>query len=267
MTAPILVELCAGTAAVSLAALGGRSLVTYQGNKHGLRAPILEAMGLQPGLQLGGLLWVDPGPYGWLWGELLRPGGVAQAIADVRLYQGLPPRQVWDDLRSRPALTPGQWLLAAAWTRRGNPAFGWYCGPDVVRSDPRRRARKGSNSITLQGVVRRLEQLQQLGPLPVTVHWGDARDIAPAAGCKVYIDPPYVRSSGYGDDLAREAVLQLALQWHLAGSQVYVSEGEPLPLPGWAHTEITRQRRGARSPQSRGVREWLTCSPGAISCS
>ena len=259
-TPPIVVELCAATAAVSMSLLGGRSLVTYQGNKAGLARPVLEAMGLQPGGQAACMLWVEPGPWGWVWQDLLQPGGVARAIADVEAFEGWKPRKVWDHLRALPRMTAGQWVLAAAWTRRGNPAFGWYCGPDVQRTVPR----KGSNSITLQGVVRRLRQLQELGPLPVTVSHGDAREVPPAAGCKAYLDPPYKGTSGYTHELPRADVLQLALDWHAAGSDVYVSEGEPLPLPGWDHLEITRQRRGARSPQSKGVREWLTCSPGAL---
>lgn len=67
----------------------------------------------------------------------------------------------------------------------------------------------------------------------------------------VYLDPPYVGATGYGWDMPRAEVLELAQRWADAGAVVAVSEAEPLELPGWHHLELTREG---------GKPEWLTLS-------
>lgn len=67
----------------------------------------------------------------------------------------------------------------------------------------------------------------------------------------VYLDPPYVGATGYGWDMPRAEVLELARRWADAGAVVAVSEAEPLALEGWHHLELTREG---------GKPEWLTIS-------
>lgn len=84
--------------------------------------------------------------------------------------------------------------------------------------------------------------------------------------CDVYLDPPYLDTTGYGpDDLGRDDVVMLATKWAGAGAQVIVSEAEPLDIPGWHHTEITAQRVGKRSSWQR--REWVTSSAPPVQMS
>lgn len=82
------------------------------------------------------------------------------------------------------------------------------------------------------------------------VHHGDAAELAPVPGFAL-VDPPYVGCTGYGWDMLREAVLELARRWAEAGAVVAVCEAEPLPLDGWHHVELTRPG---------GKPEWLTLS-------
>ena len=97
--------------------------------------------------------------------------------------------------------------------------------------------------------------------LPATIA-PDAREITPPTlppGCVVYMDPPYVNTTGYGNDLPRAEVVELARRWADAGAAVYISEAEPLPeLDGWHTVEITSTRVGQKRTFSKQKREWLT---------
>jgi hypothetical protein len=101
--------------------------------------------------------------------------------------------------------------------------------------------------------------------LPATIV-PDARDIHPPPlppGCVVYFDPPYIGTTGYGNDLTRAEVCEMAERWASAGAAVYISEAEPIAdLDGWHSVEITSTRVGQKRTFSteRGRTEWLTCN-------
>jgi hypothetical protein len=91
----------------------------------------------------------------------------------------------------------------------------------------------------------------------------DARGINPPQlppGSVVYIDPPYVNTTGYAHDLGREAVCEIAERWASAGAWVVISEAEPLAELGWHQVEITGERVGQKRTFSKQQREYLTMS-------
>lgn len=94
----------------------------------------------------------------------------------------------------------------------------------------------------------------------------DARPIEPAdlpPGTVVYIDPPYVGTTGYGHDLPREEVVAMARRWADAGALVCISEQEPIPAlmaDGWYAIDITVTRSGQKRTFSKQQREYLTLS-------
>jgi hypothetical protein len=95
--------------------------------------------------------------------------------------------------------------------------------------------------------------------LQIAVVHADARTVMPQPGAKVYIDPPYVGTQGYGVELPREDVERLALRWHEAGCMVAVSEREPIDLPGAKHYNLTAARTGQhRRSLTKSHSEWLT---------
>ena len=100
-------------------------------------------------------------------------------------------------------------------------------------------------------------------PLPAAIA-PDARAVCPPAnlppGSVVYIDPPYVNTTGYAHDLGRDAVCELAERWASAGAWVVISEAEPLAELGWHHVEITGERVGQKRTFSKQQREYLTMS-------
>jgi hypothetical protein len=104
---------------------------------------------------------------------------------------------------------------------------------------------------------------------PPTALAADARHPDPSSAdlsdCFVFIDPPYVGTTGYAHDLPRADVLAIAERWSNAGALVCISEAEPLPLAGWHHVEITAERVGQARTFSRQKSEFLTMNrPPAV---
>ena len=80
----------------------------------------------------------------------------------------------------------------------------------------------------------------------------------------VYIDPPYVNTTGYRHNLGRDRVVELALAWHAAGATVCISEQEAIPelvAQGWRSVDITGKRQGQKRTFSKQKSEYLTISP------
>ena len=105
-------------------------------------------------------------------------------------------------------------------------------------------------------------RLSNLPTLPASI-LPDARAVDPPQlppGSVVYIDPPYVNTTGYAHDLGREAVCELAERWASAGAWVVISEAEPLTDLGWHQVEITGERVGQKRTFSKQQREYLTIS-------
>jgi hypothetical protein len=83
-------------------------------------------------------------------------------------------------------------------------------------------------------------------------------------GTVVYLDPPYVGTTGYTHALGREQVIQLALRWYKAGAMVAISEQEAIPellALGWRGVDITSRRDGQMRTFSKQQSEFLTISP------
>lgn len=113
MTAPVplFVELCAGTAALSLALHGGltaRPPVSRMGAKTGYAAPLLRVLGLRPGQRAAHYLWCEPDAGVRLLLEAYRDADLAQAAAAIiRGWADEDPRALWERLRAEgPAKCP-----------------------------------------------------------------------------------------------------------------------------------------------------------------
>jgi len=111
-------------------------------------------------------------------------------------------------------------------------------------------------------VPRRLEVAPTL---PATIT-DDARAVDPPQlppGVVVYIDPPYLNTTGYAHTFPRSEWLPIVRRWAEAGALVCVSEAEPIPdlmAEGWHAVEITGERKGQKRTFSKQQREWLTIS-------
>ena len=105
----------------------------------------------------------------------------------------------------------------------------------------------------------------ELPTLPATIT-DDARPLEPPQlppGVVVYIDPPYLNTTGYAHAFPRSEWLPVVRRWKAAGALVAVSEAEPIPdliAEGWHAVEITRERKGQKRTFSKQQREFLTMS-------
>ena len=181
--------------------------------------------------------WTNPGDGGSTF------GGAAFATPIGRLSRA------FEELAgSADAAEVARWTVTQGWGTTG-----YWCGPD--RAGPCGDHPAGwTGSITLDGIRRKLA-----GTLwPAATVEANAYNVAPIPGAVVYIDPPYQGTTGYGTDLPRVDVLDLARRWAAAGAVVCISEAEPLPLDGWHHVEITGCRKGQKRTFSRQQAEWLT---------
>ena len=191
MTCPLFVELCAGTAAVSLrlARARARPPVSRMGAKTGYADAILGLAGLAPGQGAGHYLWCEPDPGCRLLLEAYRDAALAKAAADIiRGWAGEDPRALWERLRAEgpprlPEASPGglpfaqevaRWQVLGAWAfRRGEPDSGYA---------PRAESRVGTGGYIRNGTDASLPHLsaamREVGALPATIA-PDARQVDP----------------------------------------------------------------------------------------
>lgn len=319
---PLLVELCAGTAALSLRLerAGARPPVSRMGAKTGYSDAILALAGLEPGDMAGHYLWCEPDDGVRLLLHAYRDADLAREAARIiRSWADEEPRALWERLRAEgPARCPPVDAREVArslaiWGmcyRQGDPSSGGPVLPgerysdstpegvadrltgglpatihdDATTLDPREVARltllgawsyrqgqpesgaatpADCHQTSADGVANRIGSS---ATLPATIH--DDATTAPIpdplpAGTIVYMDPPYVGTTGYAHDLDRPAVVRLAQQWAAAGARVMISEAVPIEALvscGWHAVEITAMRVGQRRTFSKQQREWVTCS-------
>ncbi len=325
----LLVELCAGTAALSWASAGLKFPVSRMGSKSGYAHAILSSVGLREGDPLPRYLWNEPDPELARTLALLASPGGAQAVAAVI--------RSWIPCPNGHEADGGSWCLeCATWTngeptedvehverKRDGTIRRWASGPSTGKQDARRlweRLRKerpeasparecallymqsrntGKKPTFVRGGEwrsmtgdgergptftpeyqppnaagqfggefnsRRMVAgtLDSLAPLPATVVCGRAEDVSPPPDCSrvlVYIDPPYLNTTGYAHKFDRAAVVAVARRWAEAGAHVVISEAEPIPelvADGWTFSDIADARIGQRRTFSRQQREVLT---------
>jgi hypothetical protein len=331
---PLLVELCAGTAALSLRLerSKARPPVSRMGAKTGYADAILSRMGLHPGQGAEHYLLCEPDDGCRLLLEAYRDRALALASAEhIRGWKDEEPRALWERLREEgPAKCPpvdprevARWATVQGWAYAGTglmdpakaglgnidskgrrwgvsdqawiatrlttlPTLPATITDDARTVDPREVARwcfirrltngvgdgfaehgGGYNPKTGERWAWRWDRnripLEDLPTLPATIT-DDARTVDPPqlpAGSWVYIDPPYVGTTGYGHDLGRPEVIALARRWREAGAHVAVSEAEPIAeliADGWHAHELSRERVGQKRTFSKQQREVLTIS-------
>ena len=177
MTCPLFVELCAGTAALSLRLHHPRARppVSRMGAKTGYADVILRCLGLRPGGQADRYLWCEPDAGVRLLLHAYTDRALAMAAADIiRSWKDEEPRALWERLRAEgPAVCPpvdarevARWLTRHALT-------GLSGGYDSAAERTARGERWGGD--VRDFVPRRLDQTPTL---PATIA-DDARAVDP----------------------------------------------------------------------------------------
>ena len=83
---------------------------------------------------------------------------------------------------------------------------------------------------------------------------GTAGDLS---GVVVYMDPPYLGTTGYLHDFGRDEVVEIAYEFDQLGAVVAISEAEVV-IPEWNAVEITAGRKGHKRTFSKQQAEWVT---------
>jgi len=175
VSVPLFVELCAGSAAVTLRLIGGpnaRPPISYMGSKRGLAHAIGAVLGLRSGQGADAVVLVEAGPWAKAWRLLTTPEG-CRAVADViRGWVGEDARALWDRLRAEPvpdgeAEAVGAWMVSESWTLHGAD----FSGPFARK--PRPSNPNSAGAMTLGGFVDRAAALSALSWPPVQVVEGD----------------------------------------------------------------------------------------------
>lgn len=263
---PLFVEVCAGTAAVSLRLhrRGARPPVSRMGSKAGYADTILAALGLTPGQGAERYLWAEADPGVRLLLAAYTDRRLAQGAAEIiRGGAGEEPRALWERLRAEGPCkgAPGadarevaRFILMGVWSYRQSEPDSGFIGPGQRRQDTTATA-------TATAVERVAFGLRGLVV--------DRADFSPPklpAGTVVLMDPPYRNTTPYAHDLPRGEVVRIARAWRDAGARVAVCEAEPigeLVEEGWAFIDIADQRVGQKRTFSKQQREVLTMSEPA----
>lgn len=280
-----LVELCAGSAAVSLRWLHphAKPPIAYQGGKRAYADAILLAMGLRPGggQRAGRVVLVEAGPWGEAWAHWAA-GGIPDTVERLRAWAGEDPRALWTRLKDAPVPTEraervATWAVLSVWSYARKPiradgarwrTHGFNVGMAYAVDYYRRlREQDGGPPAWLHWTQQTDFRLPQLiaafDALPdlsrVEVHHGDVRTVSPLSDATVYIDPDYDGTTGYGHSLPRADVLAIADAWRAAGCTVAVSEATPLPLEAWYAHRLPKADGPGRN-YSKQQSEWLTLS-------
>jgi hypothetical protein len=260
-----LVELCAGTASVSLWALVRAAPLTgFMGSKRRYAPQLVQALDCD---RPDRVVLVDAGPWGDVWSVLQDEFHRARAVQLLTVWDeyDLPP--LFDRLVSRapssdPAERVAQYLCLQARSASGTPI--WWSAEAERWENPTgskteaAHQRGGCDASTRQRggcrgmqrpatLARRVRALDRLPWDRVSVVHGLVGTVAPIPGAVVLLDPPYQGSPRYAALLSRADVLAVACRWAAASCRVAVSEAEPLPLDGWTARRLAD-------------REWVTAS-------
>ena len=290
-------EFPAGLASVSLRLHGGpgcRPPISRMGNKAGYAETILWTLGLTAGKSAGAYVWAEADDDVR---ALLRaypdPALLLQIAEIIRGWADEEPRALWERLRAErkargprvdadPAGSAGAEFATPAGDVAGafeiaahsflhQGSFG-YKGPEAGIGRP-----EGMEAHDTHGAIR-----------PVTAILGDsfpriasswptvavlpripsAADLAlwlgtpgDLDGVVVYMDPPYLDTTGYLHDLGRADVVRHALDFASMGAHVAISEAVALPelmALGWHVADITGGRKGQKRTFSKQQGEYLT---------
>jgi hypothetical protein len=251
-----LIELCAGSAALTWGLCEQPKLLGFMGSKDRYVSQIVDIWGLP---EITNFVLNDPGFWGVIWEAYCQ--GLFGAIADQI--------ESWDYCESRDLFhfcgrhKDESDLIFRASTRLcllastyGGGETGGYKGKHIHCESvdgfiPSRKS-----------LIKRIRQFDNLSNFNNIISSSVcATKIIPKPGCWVYIDPPYSGSLGqYETKLSKFQVILLAKKWKRQGSAVAVSESIPLDRAlgeGWESRELMTEK-GQYRKNANGLREYLT---------
>lgn len=265
-------DICCGSGAITLALLSRGRVAPPAGYMGGKRYYATDIIRLMGGWQSPGrVVLCDAGPWGAWWHLVLTEGHgdrVAAAVARLARHrlQGADLHRWLCEARPADAIEQAAAFIALqASAARGRPVVplpdGRWRTEGYAHLSDSARAKGFTERLRPALLAQQVLDAVMLDWPPTTVVHGDAAAVEPAGG-RVVIDPPYLDTTSYDDDLDRHQVCAIARRHADSGALVGVCEAEPLglrpsPLVGWTSTRL---RRAGRMPRAARVEEWLTTS-------
>jgi hypothetical protein len=247
-----LVELCAGSAAITRKILGLNKLMGFMGSKDRYVDSILTYFRIP---NIKSFILNDPGYFGVIW-KAFSIGvfeQVANNISDWSQYEARTLFQslncsIYNDIARDAAAKIC--LLSSTY---GGGEIGGFKGKHKLRPSvdgfiPSRET-----------LINRVKAWSRTSA-DIIVHNKNAATIVPIPNSWCYIDPPYDNTSGYKNTLSRKELLYIAKNWADNNCMVAVSEGEPLDhLLGndWMSEEL-KPNGGQIRKNSKSKKEFLT---------
>lgn len=248
MSAPVLVELCAGMAGLSLRLAGRPRLVKYRGGKWKLARDLIALGGLKPPSRF---VWAEANPHTRRFLErfsdpVISAGAVEAMSSWIEEGPEAMVARWWSLSKAFKSLEPldssdAEHCAAFYLWRQAEGLYGrpvvqhlGLLGPEGDLKNLELRHR--------DWIVEKISAAAlSFSGMHAEIH-DDAASVQPFRDAVVYVDPPYAGTHGYSAlDLSRERVVELALAWDRAGAQVLVSEGAPvaeLVAQGWSSCRI-----------------------------
>lgn len=256
------IELCAGSAALSMAIENAPIVVSYAGSKKGYAKELLEIMNVEK-MQVKNITIVEPGVWGAIHRAFSQHKGseIAMEIEKLAMEE---PRSLFNRLipsvimqSEKDMVIKAAELLCRLASTYGGKEIGGFKGshkhrPSVDGFIPSRMSLASRcRAITMM----KKWEIISTSALNINEITSDCERTI------VYIDPPYMSTSGqYMNHLSREDVITLARKWTALGADVYVSENEAIPQlleEGWESKQL-KERYGQTRKGSKIVNEWVT---------
>lgn len=254
-----LVELCCGTAAVSLWAMGRlKPLTGFMGSKQRDAARLCSLLGARDPSRV---LLVDGGPWGIFW-QTIAEEHLGHLVADfIDALEDDGP-EIFDELAAAPAPCEPiafSGIFACLQSANGRGRAVQVEGDRWITHGYAHLSRSGralgfGERLDRRRLAARIRHYAGIRWPRVRVLTGDLRTepVTPTAGDLVYVDAPYAGTTGYhARDLDRPSLIRLASSWAESGATVATSERRPL---AWAAHAV---RVAPTRSRARSAPEWL----------
>jgi len=256
-------ELCCGSAAVSMAALGQKPPAPYMGGKARFARAILHHMEVTSKPRK--VLLVDAGPWGDVWHTLSRSTrsqlDVVERLKDLIAVEDIGDaakalaRESVPECRVEHAarfllLQQLSWRSKAVWEHDGS--WVWAGLSETHAYGLAGTPRFGGVAPQAPGMPQRVAALQLDA---VAGYRCDVRDLV--VPDDIYMDPPYLGTEGYGSELPRADVLAHVSRLVDAGARVTVSEAEALGAP-CVRSAIVGQKGKSSGLNTTHRTEWVS---------
>jgi len=221
-----LLEACAGSAAVSLAAYGATPPASYRGGKRRYARAILDLLGLST---IERVELVDPGLWGVAWQLFAHGHGPAAArFASSWRDEGKPLFQRL--VAAPPPVLPAEWLAvflalqsSSVLSKDVTIREGRWRTSGYASLSPSARKKGFRERLLPSRVAAKIRQVPPAFTSALSAYHTSALEHGGLA-THVLIDPPYVGVGGYSNQMPRADVVELALRWREAGCVVGVCE-------------------------------------------